>query len=41
VKLILEWIASGASPQEIANFHPVVTMADVEEAIRFSAFEIG
>jgi uncharacterized protein (DUF433 family) len=37
VELILEWIASGATRDEIVQRHPHLTVADVEQALAYSA----
>lgn len=37
VELILEWVASGASRDEIVKSYPQLTSEDVEEALNFAA----
>ena len=37
VELILEWMASGASRDEIVARHPQLSAADVEEALAYAA----
>lgn len=37
VELILEWIASGATRDDIVIKHPQLTVADVEQAIEYAA----
>jgi uncharacterized protein (DUF433 family) len=37
VELILEWMASGASRDEIVARHPHLSSADVEQALAFAA----
>lgn len=37
VELILEWIASGAAPAEIAETYPQLEEADVQQAVRYAA----
>ncbi len=37
VELILEWLATGASVEVIANKHPLLTPELVKEAIRYAA----
>lgn len=37
VEMILEWIASGASRDEIVRKHPHLTAADVEQALAYAA----
>lgn len=37
VQMILEWIASGASRDEIVRSYPHLTVEDVEQAIRYAA----
>jgi uncharacterized protein (DUF433 family) len=37
VKMILEWVASGASRDEIVKSYPQLTAEDVEEALNFAA----
>jgi uncharacterized protein (DUF433 family) len=37
VELILEWVASGASRDDIVKSYPQLTAEDVEEAINFAA----
>lgn len=36
VEMILEWIASGASRDEIVKSYPQLTPEEVEEALRFA-----
>jgi uncharacterized protein (DUF433 family) len=33
VEMIMEWIASGATPQDIVRKHPHLDAADVEQAL--------
>lgn len=37
VELILEWIASGATRDEIVRRHPTLTAEDVEQALSYAA----
>jgi uncharacterized protein (DUF433 family) len=37
VEMILEWVASGASRDDIVKSYPQLTAEDVEEAIKFAA----
>jgi len=37
VELILEWVASGATRDEILRKHPNLTAADVEQALSYAA----
>lgn len=37
VEMILEWVASGASRDEIVQSYPQLTTEDVEEALNFAA----
>ena len=37
VQMIMEWIASGASRNEIVAHHPQLTTEDVEQAIAYAA----
>ena len=37
VEVILEWVASGASRDEILRRHPQLTAVDVEQALRYAA----
>lgn len=37
VEMILEWIASGASRDDIVRSYPHLELADVEEAIGYAA----
>ena len=37
VEMILEWIASGATRDEILRKHPHLTIADVEQALGYAA----
>lgn len=37
VEMILEWVASGASRDDIVKSYPQLTAEDVEEALRFAA----
>ena len=37
VQMILEWMASGASRDQIVEKHPQVTEVDVEQAIHYAA----
>lgn len=37
VELILEWMASGASRDEIVQQHDHLTVADVEQALAYAA----
>jgi len=37
VEMILEWMASGASRDEIVSRHPHLTAEDVEQAMAFAA----
>ena len=39
VQIILEWIASGASPAEIISKYPHLTEAGIREAILFGSRE--
>ena len=40
VELILEWIASGASRDDILKAHPHLTHADVEQALGYAAASV-
>jgi uncharacterized protein (DUF433 family) len=37
VEMILEWVASGASRDDIVRSYPQLTADDVEEALNFAA----
>ena len=37
VEMILEWVASGASRDDIVKSYPQLTNLDVEEALNFAA----
>lgn len=37
VELILEWIASGATRDDVVRRHPQLTGADVEQALGYAA----
>jgi uncharacterized protein (DUF433 family) len=37
VQLILEWIASGATRDDILRQHPHLTASDVEQALEYAA----
>lgn len=37
VQLILEWVAAGATRDEIVAKHPQLTEADVEQALNYAA----
>ncbi len=37
VEIILEWMASGASLEEIVNNYPPLTKEDLEQALEFAA----
>ena len=37
VEMILEWVASGASRDDIVKSYPQLTADDVEEALNFAA----
>jgi uncharacterized protein (DUF433 family) len=37
VEMILEWIASGATRDDVVKSYPQVTVEDVEEALGFAA----
>jgi uncharacterized protein (DUF433 family) len=37
VEIILEWVASGATRDEIVRKHPHLTAADVEQALAYAA----
>jgi uncharacterized protein (DUF433 family) len=37
VEMILEWVASGASRDDIVKSYPQLTSEDVEEALNFAA----
>ncbi len=37
VQMILEWIASGASRDDIVRKHPHLTVEDIEQALRYAA----
>ena len=37
VELILEWVASGATRDDILRKHPHLTAADVEQALAYAA----
>lgn len=40
VELILEWVASGASRDDIMQRHPQLTVEDVEQALVYAANSI-
>jgi uncharacterized protein (DUF433 family) len=40
VELILEWVASGATRDEIVRRHPHLTLADVEQALNYAAASV-
>lgn len=40
VEMILEWIASGATRDEILAAHPHLTASDVEQALSYAARSI-
>lgn len=37
VEMILEWIASGATRDDIVRRHPHLTVADVEQALGYAS----
>lgn len=37
VQMILEWVASGATRDEIVRKHPQLTTVDVEQVLRYAA----
>lgn len=37
VEIILEWVASGATRDDIVRKHPQLTIADVEQALEYAA----
>ena len=37
VEIVLEWLASGGSREDIVRQYPHLTIADVEQAIAFAA----
>jgi len=37
VEMVLEWIASGATRDDIVRRHPHLSAADVEQALRYAA----
>lgn len=37
VQMILEWVASGATRDDIIRKHPQLTATDVEEALEYAA----
>lgn len=37
VEMILEWVASGATREQIVQRHPHLTPADVEQALAYAA----
>ena len=37
VQMVLEWLASGASADEVAERHPLVSKEDVLQAIRYAS----
>ena len=37
VQLVLEWLASGATPDQIADKHPLITRESVLEVIRYAS----
>jgi uncharacterized protein (DUF433 family) len=41
VEMILEWIASGASRDDIVKSYPQLTSEDVQEALNFAAQSLG
>jgi uncharacterized protein (DUF433 family) len=40
VELILEWIASGATRDDVVRRHPQLTVADVEQALGYAAASV-
>ena len=40
VAMILEWVSSGASRDDILNKHPHLTAADVEQALAYAAASV-
>ena len=40
VEIVLEWIASGASRDDILRGHPHLTAADVEQALGYAAASV-
>jgi uncharacterized protein (DUF433 family) len=40
VEIILEWIASGATRDDIVRKHPHLTLEDVEQAIAYAAASV-
>lgn len=40
VEIILEWIASGATRDDIVRKHPHLTLIDVEQALAYAAAAI-
>lgn len=41
VEMILEWIASGATRDDIVRRHPHLTPADVQQALAYAAAAMG
>jgi uncharacterized protein (DUF433 family) len=41
VEMILEWVASGASRDDIVRNYPQLTSASVEEALNFAAQSVS
>jgi uncharacterized protein (DUF433 family) len=37
VEMVLEWMASGATREQVAARHPHLSVADVEQAIQYAA----
>ena len=40
VELVMEWMASGASRDEIVKAHPHLTVDDVQQAINYAAHAV-
>jgi len=41
VEMVLEWIASGATREEIIQRHSHLEISDIEQAIRYAAAAMG
>lgn len=40
VEMVLEWVASGASREEILRRHPHLTAEDIEQALGYAAASV-
>ena len=37
VQIVLEWLGSGATPEEIASQHPLISKEDVLQVLRYAS----